>query len=402
MDEFIKAQLDGIEMSSNIMAQEAQNINMRITAIFGYCEGRRSEYEIIHPALEHIYDSNGYQGIIIPKTLIEEIKEMMIELKIKGSVRERSNGLIELRTQAFGSIYGRSKEDIEEKLTRRLKEDKKCKKATVKIKAPLLSEFFITDYLPYKERQGRSKSSIAYYHRYVALIKAQKFDKPLNLYTSRDIENFLYSIPETRKRQIVQGFLNNLFNRALALSLIKTNPCTPVERPVHHKEQGKAFSFDEQKEFFEILMYHESLTYRQKCYFIFVYLIGARRNEALGVKVEDVDFKNKVLSIHGTKTEGSDRQVPLTPLVEKLLLSLGVSEGRYFDMSDKTVNTLFREKIWEKRKGHKPHDLRHTFGTIQVCVEKIDIKTVSLWLGHSTIDTTLSIYTHPEQLDRGN
>lgn len=326
---------------------------------------------------------------------------MIIELKIKGSVRERPNGLIELRTQALGSIYGRSKEEIEQKLTRRLKEAKKCKKATAKIKAPLLSEFFITDYLPYKERQGLSESSIAYYHRYVKLIVAQKFDKPLNLYTTKDIENFLYSIPETRKRQIVQGFLNNFFKRALALSLIKVNPCAPIERPKHHKEQGKAFSFDEQKEFFEILMQHKDLTYNQKCYFIFVYLVGTRRNEALGVKVEDVDFKNKTLYIHGTKTEGSNRQIPLTPLVEKLLLSLNVSKGRYFKMTSNVVNNLFRDKVWEKRKGHKPHDLRHTFGTIQVCVEKVDVKTVSLWLGHSTIDTTLSIYTHPEQLDGG-
>ena len=67
------------------------------------------------PTLYTNHDSNGYQGIILPKTLIDEVKEMMIELKIKGSVRERNNGLIELRTQALGSIYGRSKEEIEQK-----------------------------------------------------------------------------------------------------------------------------------------------------------------------------------------------------------------------------------------------------------------------------------------------
>lgn len=40
------------------------------------------------------------------------------------------------------------------------------------------------------------------------------------------------------------------------------------------------------------------------------------------------------------------------------------------------------------------------YGTIQICVNKLDIKTVSLYMGHSTIETTLRIYTHPEQLDR--
>ena len=38
---------------------------------------------------------------------------------------------------------------------------------------------------------------------------------------------------------------------------------------------------------------------------------------------------------------------------------------------------------------------------MQICVEKIDIKTASLLMGHSTIDITLRIYTHPEQLDSG-
>lgn len=49
---------------------------------------------------------------------------------------------------------------------------------------------------------------------------------------------------------------------------------------------------------------------------------------------------------------------------------------------------------------YKLHDLRHTFGTIQICVEKIETKTVSLWMGHTNTQTTLDRYTHPEQLDR--
>ena len=46
------------------------------------------------------------------------------------------------------------------------------------------------------------------------------------------------------------------------------------------------------------------------------------------------------------------------------------------------------------------HDLRHTFGTIQICVNKLDVKTVSLYMGHSNVQTTLKTYTHPEQLNR--
>lgn len=395
MDEFIKTQLEQI-------AHASQLINNRITAIMGYCAGQESGVEQYYTPLPLSPTfGNGYQKIISPNDIIQEIKEMIIELKIKGSVRERPNGLIELRTQALGSIYGRTKEEVELKLTQRLKEARrKCKDKSNTTKTPLLSEFFNTEYLPYKINQARSESSIKSYKREIKFIVEEKFNKPLHLYKPKDIEDFLFSIPKTRKRQIIQGLLNNIFNRALMLSLIKANPCVPLEKMRHSQSRGSAFSFDEQLEFFETLIKSNELSYNDKSYFIFVYLVGTRRTEALAVAVDDVDFKNKVLHIPGTKTEGSNRQVPLTPLVEKLLRSLNVDQGKYFTITEANANKYFR-KVWEKEKGHKLHDLRHTFGTIQICVKKNDIKTVSLWLGHSTIDTTLQIYTHPENLDSG-
>ena len=48
-----------------------------------------------------------------------------------------------------------------------------------------------------------------------------------------------------------------------------------------------------------------------KCYFVFVYLTGVRREEALKVSENDVDTQNKVLAIHGDKTELSERSIPL-------------------------------------------------------------------------------------------
>ena len=56
--------------------------------------------------------------------------------------------------------------------------------------------------------------------------------------------------------------------------------------------------------------------------------------------------------------------------------------------------------IKKATKEYHLHELRHTFGTIAICVQKLDPKTVSLYMGHSTIGMTLSTYTHPEQLDK--
>ncbi|MFQ9739357.1 MAG: tyrosine-type recombinase/integrase [Christensenellaceae bacterium] len=161
----------------------------------------------------------------------------------------------------------------------------------------------------------------------------------------------------------------------------------------HDTVEGTSLSFHEQKYFFVNLLADPKISHVKKCYSIFIYLTGARRNEALDLTTEDVQ---RVLHINGTKTDGSDRYVPLLPLVEKLLKSITPKDGKYFPFSEYVADTTF------KKYGapHKLHDLRHTYGTIQICVNKLDIKTVSLYMGHSTIETTLRIYTHPEQLDR--
>ena len=198
-------------------------------------------------------------------------------------------------------------------------------------------------------------------------------------YKPKEIEDFLYSVKETRKRQVLQGLFNNIFNRALALGMIKSNPCTPIDKMQHEIKVGKAFSFTEMQDFFNGIINDNTLTPVEKGYYIFVWLTGTRRNEALDVKLEDVDFENKVLTIHGTKTDGADRDIPLTPLVEKLLKSVSktIDGNKFFSITSNRASNLCHKYF----KKHKLHDLRHTFGTIQICVEKINAKTVSIWMG---------------------
>ncbi|MCM1437742.1 MAG: site-specific integrase [Roseburia sp.] len=410
MDKFIEQQLNYIEQYGRMGMECNKKIVESIRVIIGYCNGQETVANILFPQEQTNHKSNGLQEIVSTITdhkkksveeIIKEIEEMIIELQIKGSVREHRNGLLKFTSTMFDKpVYGRSKEEIEKKVKDNLKQLKKKpqKDKKEKVPLPLLSVFYRESYLPYKIAKGRAESTIDGYEQNLKFIAKKKFDKALSFYSPKNIEEFLYSFPQTRKRQIMQGFLNNILERAVTLQLIKSNPCSPIEKAEHKQEQGMAFSFDEQIEFFELLTSSQHLSYKDKCYFIAVFLIGARRSELINLSVDDIDFKNKILHVQGTKTDGSDRKVPLTPLVEKLLLSTGVSQGKYFTMTEAKADKLFRE-VWEKKKGHKLHDLRHTFGTIQICVEKVDVKTVSLWLGHSNTETTLNTYTHPEQLD---
>ena len=161
----------------------------------------------------------------------------------------------------FGCIYGRTKEEIREKLEEKITRLNKMpnKDKVAKKKVPLLSEFYQENFLPYKKNQGVSQSSIKGYESRMKFIKNQNFDKPLNTYKLKDIENFIYSFPETRKRQLILDFFNSIYKRAIALSVVKTNPCTALEKPTHKQNQGSAFSFDELTEFLQKLFQNFSV-----------------------------------------------------------------------------------------------------------------------------------------------
>ena len=124
--------------------------------------------------------------------------------------------------------------------------------------------------------------------------------------------------------------------------------------------------------------------------------------EALALTYEDIDFDKKTISINKSidtlgelttpKTATSVRVIPLFKQTLAILPRLNF--GKVFRYDRKT----YQHKIVEICKklnfeGISIHSLRHTFATR--CAEAgITAKMVQHWLGHSTLDMTLNIYTH--------
>jgi integrase len=338
---------------------------------------------------------------------LRRLKEMLVTLDIRGgSPRLRDDGRYEFRHPVWGSIYGKTPEEIYDKMVKIL-EDLEQQKKPVKPKkklTPLLSDVYKNHFLPYRQSQAKklSASTVSAYDSDIRFIQSKGFDKPIGDYTSKEIKDFLLATPEPRKRQILQGHFNAIFAYAVTEMIIKHDPCLAIATMQHIQDEGTAFSFVEQIQFFTRLFEDDTIPYSLKCYYIFVYLTGSRRNEALDVLYQETDFENQTLKINGTKTNGSDRYFPFSTLIEKLLRSLTPNEdGKFFPHCDSIVDRVFKHKLMKPLNlDHVIHDLRHTFGTIQICVEKVELKTVCLWMGHSNIETTLKTYTHPEQLDR--
>lgn len=128
-------------------------------------------------------------------------------------------------------------------------------------------------------------------------------------------------------------------------------------------------------------------------YFLFLLLTGLRREEALGLRWDDVDFIGKTFVVRDTKNH-SDHELPITNaiLARRRLNTDGraMSEKVFVDAQGRTLsNYRYAQNTIEKRSGVKvtPHDLRRTFASI---AEGLDISGYSLkrLLNHTTGDVT--------------
>jgi len=113
---------------------------------------------------------------------------------------------------------------------------------------------------------------------------------------------------------------------------------------------------------------------------------GARVGEARSARWDDVNFQTNMIRIHGTKSEQSDRLIPMPGALREFLLRLRTDSNPApgdrilkTDSAKKSLATACK-KAGFARFSH--HDFRHFFATI--CIESgVDIPTVSRWLGHS-------------------
>lgn len=146
---------------------------------------------------------------------------------------------------------------------------------------------------------------------------------------------------------------------------------------------------------------------------------GIRVGELCALQYQDVDFNNCTIKITKTlqriyykdnsskvvittpKTSSSIREVPLSKSVMHYLKETNMILTNYITTNSSKYleprGIRSRMKSICKKIGIKYiklHTLRHTFAT--KCIEnKIDYKTLSVLLGHSTINTTLNLYVHP-------
>ncbi len=225
---------------------------------------------------------------------------------------------------------------------------------------------------------------------------------------SRKLESGL----SKRTVQYLHSVLRRSLNHAVTWGLIVRNPTDAVTPPKPQRKEPKTLTTAQAQ------LFLESITDpRWGTIYIVAILMGLRKSEILGLRWQDVDFKNNAISINniifeiqgkihqGTpKSERSRRSVAMPMVVVSALTKYqqitNKSEGLVFTtssgkpISQRNLTRNFHGAL--KKVGLSRirfHDLRHTAATL-LLKENVHPKIVQEMLGHSTITLTLDTYSH--------
>ena len=208
----------------------------------------------------------------------------------------------------------------------------------------------------------------------------------------------------------INHVISSAMDFAVAQKIITENPCKNVSLPkLEHKEMQTIPA-----EQLQAFLQEAKATGVYEMYYIEL-ATGLRRGELLGLKWQDIDWDNGVITVRRQvarvngeiteaplKTKNSYRAVSISlQAIEVLKQQKAKTNDEYVfsspnggPISPDSVNNMLK-RVLERAGIPKVrfHDLRHTFATLAL-QNGVDIKTVSGMLGHFSAGFTLDTYAH--------
>lgn len=219
--------------------------------------------------------------------------------------------------------------------------------------------------------------------------------------------------------------LSSMLTTAVQWQLLFSNPCQRIKPPKVHKTEARYLNEEQTAETLKAL---QNEPYQYNVIVQLLLYTGMRRGELCGLEWQDFDYETSCIHIRRNslyipekgvfedtpKNDTSDRVIKLSASAANLLRdfciwqnerknelgSAWINSRRIFTawngkpINPDTITAWFHEFII--RHNLPPcsiHSLRHTNATLLIA-SGAPIKVVSDRLGHSTVSTTVNIYTH--------
>lgn len=247
--------------------------------------------------------------------------------------------------------------------------------------------------------------------------------------TARELNLFISEIRNTKSRKYKTNNLSSssintiisvlklVFNYAFDYELIDSNPMAKIKRLPCSTTKAIAFTKEEQ---IKLERFIEKENNNELFGIIFSLYTGVRIGELLALTWKDINLKTGIVSISKTfyrtkengewilktsspKSKSSNRLIPVPLFLKEILIFKKKNKKSLYifvrnDGITQIDDKFLRNKLSSiEKKTHISklnfHCLRHTFAT-RAIENKMDIKTLSEILGHSSCSITLNVYAH--------
>ena len=241
--------------------------------------------------------------------------------------------------------------------------------------------------------------------------------------TAEIIQNYIELLEERGfARSSIQGIirlLSTIMRSAQQEGIIRRNPCQKIRLRGGGISNQRVLNRQEQKRLVNSLQNERSVPALLGLY------TGMRLGEICALRWEDINWEQKVIYIRRTvqrlksndfngnanrtklfvgspKSKSSERTVPVPQFILKILRNMEKDTDRLgyiFGIAEQPAEprTIQRRFASQARRngiqGVHFHTLRHSFAT-RMLELGIDVKTVSVLLGHSSVRMTMDFYMH--------
>lgn len=212
--------------------------------------------------------------------------------------------------------------------------------------------------------------------------------------------------------------LRSIFKAAQENGLVAKSPVSSMLKPSGKKTAEKVALTPQESD----LLLQRVKNERAYTFLLIALQTGMRRGEIVGLQWSDIDFERRMICVRHNavlgryettvselmKTKAGRRDIPMSNEVEAWLRKQRDRSSSKFVLSlkNKKVMTLsaFRS-MWKLIERELPethitaHILRHTYIT-RLFEAGLDVKEIQYLAGHSTMDMTLSVYTHYDRKNR--
>lgn len=302
-----------------------------------------------------------------------------------SSIRKDKNGIYFIDLRVNGKRIRRSLDTKDKTLARMKSRIMERDLAGIIVKPSTTFEEFKKEYFTWAE-SIKSPRTIEVERScmkiFASITKMYKLSE-LNPHT---IDSFIAKITKTNSAATANYYirtLRSIFNTAVRWQSIHTNPFATTKLLRFELSPPRILSRDEIHKIFKYVRTNAQ-PYLQL--YTFYLLTGLRRNEALHLKWQDIDFARNVIIIKHTKGKRF-RYVPMLQKVVKLLKSRrGLPQPFTFPI-DKVSKTYKNCAVLAGITDTKLHDLRKSFASY-LSEAGIAPILVQKWLGHESYRIT--------------